>query len=68
MNTLYISMFQGLLVALQNASEKSLIVVFTDNGSKDLKLEKEINRLAPDKCRVRVLYIYSIISFVFYMA
>ena len=66
MNTLYISMFQGLLVALQNASEKSLIVVFTDNGSKDLKLEKEINRLAPDKCRVRVLYIFNI--FIFYMA
>ena len=43
----YISLFQGLLVALQNASEKSLIVVFTDNGSKDLKLEKEINRLEP---------------------
>ena len=34
-------------MALQNASEKSLIVVFTDNGSKDLKLEKEINRLEP---------------------
>ena len=36
---------QGLLVALQNASPKSLIVVFTDNGSKDLKLEKDIVRL-----------------------
>jgi hypothetical protein len=35
---------QGLLVALQNASPKSLIVVFTDNGSKDLDLEREIVR------------------------
>jgi hypothetical protein len=31
-------------VALQNATPKSLIVVFTDNGSKDLDLEKEIIR------------------------
>merc|ERR1711874_942387 len=35
-------MSQGLLVALQNSDPKSLIVVFTDNGSKDLNLEKEI--------------------------
>ena len=40
---------QGLLVALQNASPKSLIVVFTDNGSKDLNLEKEIVRLRKTK-------------------
>merc|ERR1712106_563856 len=42
-------MSQGLLVALQNASPKSLIVVFTDNGSKDLNLEKEIVRLRKAK-------------------
>lgn len=36
---------QGLLVALQNAPDKSLIVVFTDNGTKDLDLEKEIIRV-----------------------
>ena len=40
---------QGLLVALQNSSPKSLIVVFTDNGSKDLNLEKEIVRLRKTK-------------------
>jgi len=42
-------MSQGLLVALQNATPKSLIVVFTDNGSKDLNLEKEIIRLRKAK-------------------
>ena len=31
-------------MALQNATPRSLIVVFTDNGSKDLDLEKEIVR------------------------
>ncbi len=31
-------------MALQNATPRSLIVVFTDNGSKDLDLEKEIIR------------------------
>merc|ERR1740129_1947736 len=36
---------RGLLVALQNAPDKSLIVVFTDNGTKDLDLEKEIIRI-----------------------
>ena len=36
---------QGLLVALQNAPDRSLIVVFTDNGTKDLNLEKEIIRI-----------------------
>merc|ERR1711936_1158059 len=40
---------QGLLVALQNASPKSLVVVFTDNGSKDLMLEKDIVRLRKSK-------------------
>ena len=36
---------QGLLVALQNAPDRSLIVVFTDNGTKDINLEKEIIRI-----------------------
>jgi len=40
---------QGLLVALQNSSPRSLILVFTDNGSKDLKLKKEIIRLKKEK-------------------
>jgi len=49
-------MSQGLLVALQNASPKSLIVVFTDNGSKDLNLEKEIVRLRKTKeCEVFIV-------------
>merc|ERR1711962_456817 len=47
---------QGLLVALQNSSPKSLIVVFTDNGSKDLALEKEIIRLRESKeCEVYIV-------------
>ena len=47
---------QGLLVALQNASPNSLIVVFTDNGTKDLKLEREIVRLREmKKCEVYIV-------------
>ena len=47
---------QGLLVALQNASPRSLIVVFTDNGSKDLDLEREIVRLRKAKeCEVFIV-------------
>merc|ERR1740128_1378773 len=47
---------QGLLVALQNSSPKSLIVVFTDNGSKDLGLEKEIVRLRErNECEVYIV-------------
>jgi len=49
-------MTQGLLVALQNASPNSLIVVFTDNGTKDLKLEREIVRLREmKKCEVYIV-------------
>ena len=44
-----INYFKGLLVALQNASPKSLVVVFTDNGSKDLMLERDIVRLRKAK-------------------
>ena len=40
---------QGLLVACQLTPEKSLIVVFTDNGSKDLKLEREILEVKQQK-------------------
>ena len=35
-------LLQGLLVAATKTPEKSLLVVFTDNGSKDLKLKDEI--------------------------
>jgi hypothetical protein len=35
-------LLQGLLVAATKTPEKSLIVVFTDNGTKDLKLKDEI--------------------------
>jgi len=47
---------QGLYIALQNALEKSLIVVFTDNGTKNLNLEKEILRLKAEKeCEVFIV-------------
>ena len=42
-------MTQGLLFALKNAPERSLIVVFTDQGSKDLNLETEIVNLKTSK-------------------
>ena len=42
-------MTQGLLFALKNAPERSLIVVFTDQGSKDLNLETEIVNLKRSK-------------------
>ena len=35
-------LLQGLLVAATRSLEKSLIVIFTDNGTKDLKLKDEI--------------------------
>ena len=38
-----------LLFALKNAPERSLIVVFTDNGTKDLNLETEIVNLKTSK-------------------
>merc|ERR1711970_313835 len=47
---------QGLLVALQNAMPKSLVVVFTDNGSKNLDLEKQIIKLRDEKeCEVFIV-------------
>lgn len=42
-------LLQGLLVAATKTPEKSLIVVFTDNGTKDLKLKDEILRLKKEK-------------------
>ena len=40
---------QGLMVALQTATPRTLIVVFTDNGTKDLNLEREIVRMKKSK-------------------
>ena len=42
-------MTQGLLVALRMAAPRTLLVVFTDNGTKDLRLENEIVRLRTEK-------------------
>ena len=43
-------------MALQNATPRSLIVVFTDNGTKDLKLEREIVRIRDaKKCQVYIV-------------
>lgn len=40
---------QGLLLACKQSPDKSLIVVFTDNGSKDLNLATDILRLKKEK-------------------
>ncbi len=40
---------QGLLGAIENAPDRSLIVVFTDNGSKDLNLKNEVLRRKNEK-------------------
>ncbi len=42
-------LMQGLFGAIENAPEKSLIVVFTDNGSKDLNLKGELLRRKQQK-------------------
>ncbi len=42
-------LMQGLLGAVSSSPEKSLICVFTDNGSKDLKLKNEIIRTKQQK-------------------
>jgi hypothetical protein len=42
-------LMQGLLAAIQASPEKSLVVVFTDNGSKDLNLRREIIRMKNEK-------------------
>ena len=49
------------MVALQNASPKSLVVVFTDNGSKDLMLERDIVRLRKTK-EIEVWVIFKKVS------
>ena len=47
---------QGLMVALEVATPGTLIVVFTDNGSKDLFLEDEIIALRERKrCEVYIV-------------
>ena len=49
-------LMQGLLGALNATPEKSLVVVFTDNGSKDLKLKGEIKRLKQQRlCTVYIV-------------
>ena len=40
---------QGLLGAINKSPEKSLICVFTDNGSKDLELSRDILKKKRDK-------------------
>jgi len=42
-------LMQGLMVAVSESPPKSLIVVFTDNGSKNLKLKKDIMRMKDEK-------------------
>ncbi|QQP39361.1 Uromodulinlike (Silurana), partial [Caligus rogercresseyi] len=42
-------LLQGLLRSVRTVPSKSLIVVFTDNGSKDLKLKDEINRIKSER-------------------
>ena len=42
-------MMQGLWMAVMHTMPKSLVVVFTDNGSKDLELAPEIKRIAEEK-------------------
>lgn len=42
-------LMQGLLGAVQSTPPKSLVVVFTDNGSKDLGLRNEIIRVKREK-------------------
>jgi len=42
-------LLQGLLIACKETPPKSLIVVFTDNGSKDLNLKKDIMRIEKEK-------------------
>lgn len=42
-------LMQGVLIACQESPERSLVVVFTDNGSKDLKLKEEILRIKKKK-------------------
>ena len=54
-------LMQGLLGAINKSPEKSLICVFTDNGSKDLELGKDIIQKKLDK----QLTIYIVLTPVF---
>jgi len=42
-------LMQGLMKAVMESPERSLIVVFTDNGSKNLKLKTELMRMKEEK-------------------
>ena len=42
-------LLQGLKMAVLQSPPKSLIVVFTDNGSKNLKLKNDIMRMKKEK-------------------
>ena len=42
-------LMQGLKIAVLQSPPKSLIVVFTDNGSKNLKLKNDIMRMKKEK-------------------
>ena len=42
-------LMQGLKLAVLQSPPKSLIVVFTDNGSKNLKLKNDIMRMKKEK-------------------
>ncbi len=54
-------LMQGLIGALNQAPEKSLIVVFTDNGSKDLNLK----RLALQRKREKNITVYIVLTPIF---
>ena len=42
-------LMQGLLMAVKETPPKSLVVVFTDNGSKNLRLKNEIMKIKKEK-------------------
>ncbi len=42
-------LMQGLLGAIENAPDNSFIVVFTDNGSKDLNLKNQVLKRKQEK-------------------
>ena len=54
-------LMQGLLAGVQTAPAKSLVVVFTDNGSKDLNLRREIIRIK----RERQIAVYIVLTPIF---
>jgi len=42
-------LMQGLLMAVKETPDRSLVVVFTDNGSKNLRLKNEIMQIKKEK-------------------